>query len=123
MPDSNHILTSWKEIAAYLGKGVRTVQRWERELSLPVRRPDNGKHVVVARGDELDRWVEQLHSAAGRRCCNCKELLEQAHKEAAELREKVAQLEQEILAMSTVTGAGTPKLARNAPPRDFKAVT
>ena len=23
-------LDSWKEIAAYLGRGIRTVQRWER---------------------------------------------------------------------------------------------
>ena len=34
-----HILNSWKEIANYLGRGVRTVQRWERDLRLPVHRP------------------------------------------------------------------------------------
>ena len=28
LPDDR--LDSWKEIAAYLGRGVRTVQRWER---------------------------------------------------------------------------------------------
>jgi hypothetical protein len=56
------VLTSWKEIAAYLGKGVRTVQRWEGELQLPVRRPYGvEKHVVIALPEELDRWVrEQL---------------------------------------------------------------
>ena len=48
----------WKEVAAYLGKGVRTVQRWERELSLPVRRPYGvEKHVIVALPEELDEWV------------------------------------------------------------------
>src|SRR5207245_8536783 len=53
-----HVLTSWKEIAAYLGKGVRTVQRWERELSLPVRRPYGmEKHVIVALPEELDNWM------------------------------------------------------------------
>ena len=31
-------LDSWKEIAAYLGRGIRTVQRWEREEGLPVHR-------------------------------------------------------------------------------------
>src|SRR6185436_16826003 len=31
-------LDSWKEIAAYLGRGVRTVQRWEREEGLHVHR-------------------------------------------------------------------------------------
>lgn len=49
--------TSWKEIAAYLGKGVRTVQRWECDLGLPILRP-NGKPsgVVLASPAELDRW-------------------------------------------------------------------
>src|SRR6266550_1743785 len=31
-------LESWKEIAAYLGKGVRTVVRWEKTEGLPVHR-------------------------------------------------------------------------------------
>jgi hypothetical protein len=54
----SHVLTSWKEVAAYLGKGVRTVQRWERELGLPVRRPyGSEKHVIVALPEELDRWM------------------------------------------------------------------
>jgi hypothetical protein len=51
-------LTGWKEIANYLGKGVRTVQRYERDLCLPVRRPagkDRGS--VVAAKVELDAWV------------------------------------------------------------------
>jgi hypothetical protein len=59
MPESP-VLTSWKEIAAYLGKGVRTVQRWEEELRLPVRRPYGlDKHVVVALPEELDKWVHE----------------------------------------------------------------
>lgn len=54
------ILSSWKEIASYLGKGVRTVQRWERELDLPVRRPKpNEKQIVLAFPDELDSWLRQ----------------------------------------------------------------
>ena len=52
------VLGSWKEIAAYLGKGVRTVQRWENDLGLPVRRPDGAaKGVVYASTDELERWL------------------------------------------------------------------
>ena len=31
-------LDSWKEIAAYLKLEIRTVQRWEKTMSLPVRR-------------------------------------------------------------------------------------
>lgn len=50
-------LTSWKEIAQHLGKGVRTVQRWERE-GLPVRRPKGGqKGRVLAFPEEIDKWV------------------------------------------------------------------
>ncbi len=52
------ILGSWKEIAAYLGKGVRTVQRWEQTLGLPVRRPRGGnRQGVVALPSEIDCWV------------------------------------------------------------------
>ena len=51
------MLGSWKEIASYLGKGVRTVQRWERQFGLPVRRPNvNAKGVVCALPQELDAW-------------------------------------------------------------------
>ena len=31
-------LQSWKEIANYFGRGVRTVRRWEKEEGLPVHR-------------------------------------------------------------------------------------
>ena len=50
-------LESWKEIAAYLGKGVTTVRRWEREEGLPVRRQEHIKRgSVVAYKSELDEW-------------------------------------------------------------------
>ena len=52
------ILTGWKEIASYLRMGVRSVQRYERELSLPIHRL-NGKSTgsVIATKAELDSWV------------------------------------------------------------------
>ena len=52
-------LSGWKEIANYLGKGVRTVQRYERLLGLPVRRPA-GKPwgSVIATRAELAAWVK-----------------------------------------------------------------
>jgi hypothetical protein len=50
-------LTSWKEIAQYLGKGVRTVQRWEQLLALPIRRPvGKTKGIVLAETEEIDAW-------------------------------------------------------------------
>ena len=55
---SNAVLTSWKDIARYMGKGVRTVQRWEQDFGLPVRRPlGSNKRAVLARPVDLDAWV------------------------------------------------------------------
>src|SRR5581483_4323118 len=52
------LLNSWKEIANHLGRGVRTVQRWEHDLGLPVRRPwGRSRSTVVAMSDELDAWM------------------------------------------------------------------
>lgn len=52
------VLTSWKEIARYLGKGVRTVQRWELTLGLPVKRPCGADaRIVMARREDLDQWL------------------------------------------------------------------
>jgi TolB-like protein len=50
-------LESWKKIATYLGRGVRTVRRWETEEGLPVHR-----HMhrvlgsVYAYKSEIDAW-------------------------------------------------------------------
>jgi Tol biopolymer transport system component len=53
-------LDSWKEIAAYLGRGIRTVQRWEREEGLPVHRLAHDKRgSVYAQRDELAAWWER----------------------------------------------------------------
>lgn len=52
-------LTSWKEIAQYLARGIRTVQRWEAELGLPVRRPGGKKRGgVMALPSEIDEWLK-----------------------------------------------------------------
>ena len=54
------ILNSWKEIANYLGRGVRTVQRWEAQLGLPVHRPAGKEHsAVLAFSSELDQWLNR----------------------------------------------------------------
>jgi len=62
-PPQTELLTSWKEIACYLGKGVRTVQRWEQQFGLPVRRPNEKvKGIVHATREDLDRWLEMQWS-------------------------------------------------------------
>ena len=53
-------LDSWKEIAGYLRRGTRTVQRWEQEESLPVHRLHHDKlGSVYAYREELDAWLAQ----------------------------------------------------------------
>src|SRR5262245_49997939 len=50
-------LASWKEIAAYLNRGVTTVQRWEREEGLPVyRHQHDSLGSVFAYKHELEAW-------------------------------------------------------------------
>lgn len=57
-------LSSWKEIASYLKREVRTVQRWEREEGLPVRRLQHKKQgTVYAYKTELDSWTA-LHTTS-----------------------------------------------------------
>ncbi len=62
-------LRGWKDISSYLGMSVRTVQRWERDFGLPVRRDGTGRSPVVhAFADELDKWRASVESvAAGRK--------------------------------------------------------
>src|SRR5882724_3954294 len=57
-PDSlEDRLDSWKEIASYLGRSIRTVQQWERSEELPVRRLQHSKYgSVYALRSELDTW-------------------------------------------------------------------
>ena len=59
------ILQSWKEIAAQLNCSVRTVQRRERMLGLPVRRVGKGpRSRVFAFQEELQRWLQESAKAA-----------------------------------------------------------
>ncbi len=56
-PTSPSVLNSWKEIAAYLGRDVRTVMRWEQTRGLPVHRlPGEAKSAVFAVKSEIDGW-------------------------------------------------------------------
>lgn len=54
------ILNSWKEVAVYTGRGVRTLQRYEQHFGFPVRRPaGKSRSSVMAFCDEVDAWLSQ----------------------------------------------------------------
>lgn len=63
---AREILNSWKEIAGYVDRGVRTQQRWE-ELGMPVRRFSRcGNGMVFAFRSELDAWLRQSSAVDAR---------------------------------------------------------
>lgn len=62
--DNREVLESWKEIADYLNRDVKTCRRWELELDLPIRRLDGTPRArVFAYKEEIDSWLkEKLNS-------------------------------------------------------------
>ena len=58
--DPRRKLLSWKEIASYLVRDVRTVQRWNADRGLPVHRIPGGKGAsVFAYTEELEDWLRR----------------------------------------------------------------
>ena len=57
LPDPSDRLDSWKEIAGFLGRTVRTVQRWEKTEGLPVHRGGTAKRgSIVGSRKEIGEW-------------------------------------------------------------------
>lgn len=55
--DKEKRLESWKAIANYLNRSVRTVRRWEQNEGMPVHRHrHNTGCTVFAFSTELDAW-------------------------------------------------------------------
>jgi len=54
-------LDSWKEIAKYVGKSVKTCEKWVAKLGFPVRRIDktSRKSRVFAFKSEIDEWFKK----------------------------------------------------------------
>jgi len=88
----SEILSGWKDIANYLGKGVRTVQRYELELGLPVRRPaGKAQGSVIATRSELDGWVA---ATAGFLDHPCSTNAASPVSACASLKKRIAEMEQ-----------------------------
>ena len=76
-------MTCWKEIAQYLHKSVRTVQRYEQQMGVPVRRPQGRENgVVLAFSDEIDVWMRSHFEG------EAKSELEVLRQELAEVKEQ-----------------------------------
>ena len=104
--EKSGILNSWKEIAQFLGRGVRTVQRWEECWGMPVHRPaGKSRSAVVAFADELSAWLkdprtqvlraqeqERLPASDGKAHPTTKELHSQHHEFACICQQRTARL-------------------------------
>jgi len=96
--DGGIVLNSWKEIASHVGRGVRTVQRWERDLGMPVRRPRaKSRSAVIAMSDEIDAWLRSAPTGelTGRSDSKTSEAVAFLHREMAshaELRNRCFEL-------------------------------
>jgi hypothetical protein len=57
-------LDGWKEIAGYVGRNIRTVQRWHATRGMPVHRVPGGRSgSVYALRIELDEWLTSPRAA------------------------------------------------------------
>jgi TolB-like protein len=66
-PSAADRLDSWKAIAVYLKRDVRTVQRWEATEGLPVYRHQHSRHgSIYAYKSEIEAWWEARQPAASR---------------------------------------------------------
>ena len=53
-------LDGWRQISAYMGRSLKTAQRWKAERGLPVYQ-DKVTGRVHAYGEEIDDWLMQQH--------------------------------------------------------------
>ena len=96
MPESDLILSGWKEIANHMRRGVRTVQRWER-LGLPIRRPsDRMGASVVANTSELDEWLTRTNARPQDLFSSLQTRIKVLEAENAALKKEIMQLRNAI---------------------------
>jgi hypothetical protein len=133
MDRSSDVLNSWKEIAVYLDRSVRSVQRWETDCGLPVRRvnPASDKSPVIASRVELDDWLQGRRTKHWDAKLSTGEAIAAAHqwraktREArAELRTAIATLQETVLRccqsrfVSVVRRSGNPLRSTTKPALD-----
>jgi len=78
-------LDSWKAIAEFLGRSLRTVQRWHELNGLPVHHFGGNKGSVFAYEEEIDRWLMGLAEEQGMAPTLTEETLESGRRASNEL--------------------------------------
>lgn len=78
-------LDSWKAIAEFLGRSLRTVQRWHDCNGLPVHHFGGHKGSVFAYEEEIDRWLAGLAEEPGAAHVRLGETLESGKRSSIEL--------------------------------------
>ena len=121
------ILSGWKEIAHYLGRGTRTVQRWE-QFGLPVRRPaGHSRSAVSAISTDIDGWLQHGPPAEDMPNGTCNSVREAASalqtalsehrrllKQQSSLREQLANCRRDVsdIVEKIQAGCATPRVHR-----------
>ena len=78
-------LDSWKSIALYLGRSLRTVQRWHECNGLPVHHFGGHKGSVFAYEEEIDQWLLNIAAGSGRSQPREEETLEPRKRSSSQL--------------------------------------
>ncbi len=78
-------LDSWKGIAAFLGRSLRTVQRWHDCNGLPVHHFGGHKGSVFAYEEEINHWLTELAEEPGKAQARTYETLESGKRTSNEL--------------------------------------
>ena len=78
-------LDSWKAIAEFLGRSLRTVQRWHELNGLPVHHFGGHKGSVFAYEEEIDAWLAGLAEGSGGSVAKADEQIVNAKRASREL--------------------------------------
>ena len=61
MQEQGDILTSWQEIADYLGVSLNTAKSWDEKDPMPIKRP--GRGMLITSRAMLQAWIESPQDA------------------------------------------------------------
>jgi hypothetical protein len=101
-------LNGWKEIAQYIGRGVRTAKRWEAKYGLPIHHPapKERRTSVCASEEELDHWL--LSVPTHKLYAEDPQILEAKLKR---LKEEVIRIEELLASEAHPNQAANPRIA------------